>query len=72
VGIVAVEEAIAELIFELVLLPFRIFWWAFKRDFGLDEPAVSSEKPKGSHRPPPTPTVWDRELDGPDSCQRGS
>jgi hypothetical protein len=72
VGLVAVEQAIAELIFQLVLLPFRIFWWAFKRDFGLDEPTVAREKAKDAHRRPPAPTVWDPELDGPESCQPGS
>jgi hypothetical protein len=60
-----VEQALAELIFRLVLLPFQLFWWAFKRDFGLDEPPVASEKAKRAHHPAPARSVWDPELDGP-------
>jgi hypothetical protein len=61
---IAVEQALAELIFRLVLLPFQLFWWAFKRDFGLDEPAVPRKKAKGAHHPAPAPSVWDPQLDG--------
>lgn len=55
-----------ELLWLILTLPFRIFWWALKRDLGvLEEPPATSSKPPNSSTSSP-PTVWDRELDGPD------
>jgi hypothetical protein len=50
----------------ILTLPLRIFWWAFKKDFGLlDEPPATNNK--APNTPPSSPpTLWDRELDGPD------
>ncbi len=64
------HDAIAELVFDLCfrifLLPFRIFWWAFQKDFGLLEaPLPNIKKASKSSVPPSSMTVWDREIDGP-------
>ena len=36
-GGIAMEQCIEELVVRLLLLPFQLFWWAFKHDFGLLE-----------------------------------
>ena len=62
------DQAIAEFFFEIFLLPFRIFWWAIKHDLGLlEDSPVSSKKSQSSQHHPPSPTVWDQDLDGPNS-----
>lgn len=58
-------QLLLEVLFELLLMPFRILWWAFKAEFGL------LETPKPTKPAPPDPStqptaVWDRELDGAD------
>ncbi len=62
-----IEQFTVRLIIILLLLPFRLFWWAFKHDFGLLEKPPEKNKPHGFALPPSTSPVWDRELDGADS-----
>jgi hypothetical protein len=51
----------------VLTLPFRIFWRAFKHDFGLTEQAPETRmKAAQISRPPSGQGLWDRELDGPE------
>jgi hypothetical protein len=59
--------AVDQIIFELLLLPFRLFWWAFKHDFGLlEEPPERAGKSARIGRPTRPHGIWDRDLDGPE------
>jgi hypothetical protein len=51
----------------IISLPFRIFWWAFKHDFGLlEESPVTRNKVFAIRHPSSPQSLWDRELDGPE------
>jgi hypothetical protein len=59
------SELTARIVLLIVMLPFRIFWWAIKHDLGLlDEPPMAASKPPVPPHAPTPPTLWDRELDG--------
>ena len=63
-----VSEMIGLILLQIVIAPFRIFWWAIKHDLGLlEKPPSTHVKASGSPRPSAPATLWDRELDGPDT-----
>jgi len=60
------DATMDELVWLILTLPLRFFWWALQRDLGLLEaPPATSDKARTSS-PSSPPTVWDLELDGPD------
>ena len=63
-GGIAMEQCIEELVVRLLLLPFQLFWWAFKHDFGLLETPQEIPRKPGPALSSSTPVLWDRELDG--------
>jgi hypothetical protein len=58
------EHVDPRLLLLLLLLPFRLFWWAFKHDFDLSDKPPKVSKPDASALSTSASPVRDKELDG--------